>query len=552
VSSAAASILPRTRAAVADETVPLDTDALLGHADAPPTVEAGLIAETLQVDPARLADMLANAVRSGTPLNRVAARLARAVALTGDRDGALRLADVAVGDVNAADRDLAVAVAAAVLSGRGMLSRAADLHRWFAATDGRPYPAAVPALLGTGDLAAARAAAVPTTTRIPTIGDGVESLIAAGLLDSITGPPTAALSKLTRAAGLLEPAARSTLLPDTPAALAAVVALNVGEFGVAESVLTRAVEVDLGGVFARARHRVLQAWTAMQRGDLDRARGLLLTDRQFEPREELTAAAIEVGIARREGDLGLLQQAWQRARQAIVRHPVDLYALHAVGELWMGAVRLSEEDWVAPHVAEVWALLDRLGNPPLWSAPMHWYGVQAAGLADRTSDAAPHVAALEAAGQTYPHAAVLAAAGRCWLAVLEGRIDAAQVDGAARGLHRIGHAWDASRLAGQAAVRTEDRAVMAALLSCARSLRPAPIAEPTDASSGPPAHDGFDLSEREREVAALLVDGLTYKDIGERLFISAKTVEHHVARIRQRCAAGSRGELFSMLRAHLA
>ncbi|HEY2830825.1 MAG TPA: LuxR C-terminal-related transcriptional regulator [Sporichthyaceae bacterium] len=546
---APALIVPRTRAAVAEETAPLDTDALLGGADATPSVEDGLIAETLQVDPARLAAMLADAVRSGTPLNRVAARLARAVALTGDRDGALRLADVAVGDPNAADRDLAVAVAAAVLSGRGMLSRAADLHRWFAATSGQQCPAAVPALLGTGDLAGARAAAAPVTSRIPTLGDGVESLVAAGLLDSITGPPTAALSKLTRAAGLLEPAARNTLLPDTPAALAAVVALNVGEFGVAESVLTRAVEVDLGGVFARTRHRVLQAWTAMQRGDLDRARGLLLTDRQFEPREELTAAAIEVGIARREGDLGLLQQAWQRARQAIVRHPVDLYALHAVGELWVGAVRLSEEDWVAPHVAEMWALLDRLGSPPLWAAPMHWYGVQAAGLADRTEAAAPHVAALESAAERYPHAAVLAAAGRCWLAVLAGQIDAAEVDSAARRLHRIGHAWDASRLAGQAAVRAEDRTVMAALLSCARSLRPAPVTDETDELS--PVADGLELSDREREVAALLLDGLTYKDIGERLFISAKTVEHHVARIRQRCAAGSRAELFSLLRANL-
>jgi DNA-binding NarL/FixJ family response regulator len=118
-------------------------------------------------------------------------------------------------------------------------------------------------------------------------------------------------------------------------------------------------------------------------------------------------------------------------------------------------------------------------------------------------------------------------------------------------LHRIGHAWDASRLAGQAAVRAEDRTVMAALLSCARSLRPAPITEPTDEPSAPAGSDGFELSERERDVATLLLDGLTYKDIGERLFISAKTVEHHVARIRQRCAAGSRGELFSMLRANL-
>jgi DNA-binding CsgD family transcriptional regulator len=75
---------------------------------------------------------------------------------------------------------------------------------------------------------------------------------------------------------------------------------------------------------------------------------------------------------------------------------------------------------------------------------------------------------------------------------------------------------------------------------------PAP-ARSTELSSS----NGASLSDREREVATLLVTGLTYKEIGERLFISAKTVEHHVARMRQRLGAGSRGELFSQLRAAL-
>jgi DNA-binding CsgD family transcriptional regulator len=45
-----------------------------------------------------------------------------------------------------------------------------------------------------------------------------------------------------------------------------------------------------------------------------------------------------------------------------------------------------------------------------------------------------------------------------------------------------------------------------------------------------------------------VLEGLTYKQIGEQLFISAKTVEHHVARMRQRLGSGSRGELFAHLR----
>jgi DNA-binding CsgD family transcriptional regulator len=329
-----------------------------------------------------------------------------------------------------------------------------------------------------------------------------------------------------------------------------------------------------------SRYRLLQAWTAMQRGDLDTARALVGTPgpggNAFEPREELTAAAIEVGLARREGDLGALSAAWQRARQAIVRHPVDLFALHALGELAVAAARLQEEAWIAPHLNEAWALLARLGQPALWATPLHWYAVQAASLADRPADAESHIAVLEAAAPTYPQAAVLAAAARSWMRVMAGHVDAVEVEAAARRLHSIGHAWDASRLAGQAAVRTGDRAVMSSLMSVARSLRPAAAttaglvesfsldtvgvfrvesgaavpapARPAESSSSSGAAA---LSDREREVAALLVTGLTYKEIGERLFISAKTVEHHVARMRQRLGAGSRGELFSQLRVAL-
>jgi DNA-binding CsgD family transcriptional regulator len=193
---------------------------------------------------------------------------------------------------------------------------------------------------------------------------------------------------------------------------------------------------------------------------------------------------------------------------------------------------------------------------------MHWYAVQAASLAERADDAETHAAALEGSAQGYPQAAVLAAAARCWLRVMDGDVDPDEVEVVARRLASIGHGWDGSRLAGQAAVRTGDRAVMSALMSCARSLRPvpgqepAPAAEPAPVTSVPlgrPAAEAPSalLSDREREVAALLVTGLTYKEIGERLFISAKTVEHHVARMRQRFGAGSRGELFSQLRSAL-
>ena len=59
-------------------------------------------------------------------------------------------------------------------------------------------------------------------------------------------------------------------------------------------------------------------------------------------------------------------------------------------------------------------------------------------------------------------------------------------------------------------------------------------------------------SEREREVARAVLDGRTHREIGAQLFISAKTVEHHVARIRQKLGAGSRAELLAAIREQLA
>ncbi|MDI5942103.1 helix-turn-helix transcriptional regulator, partial [Micromonospora sp. DH15] len=57
-----------------------------------------------------------------------------------------------------------------------------------------------------------------------------------------------------------------------------------------------------------------------------------------------------------------------------------------------------------------------------------------------------------------------------------------------------------------------------------------------------------ELSEREHEVAELVLAGLTYREIGDRLFISAKTVEHHVARMRSRLNCANRTELLALLR----
>jgi DNA-binding CsgD family transcriptional regulator len=52
-------------------------------------------------------------------------------------------------------------------------------------------------------------------------------------------------------------------------------------------------------------------------------------------------------------------------------------------------------------------------------------------------------------------------------------------------------------------------------------------------------------------VGALVIDGLTHREIGARLYISPKTVEQHVARLRQKLAASNRATLVAGLRACL-
>jgi DNA-binding NarL/FixJ family response regulator len=132
--------------------------------------------------------------------------------------------------------------------------------------------------------------------------------------------------------------------------------------------------------------------------------------------------------------------------------------------------------------------------------------------------------------------------------VLGGDVDVARVGEAADGLQKLGLAWEASRLTGQAAIRSSDPSVTRALLEQARDLKATlPSADQAEA----PAGTGM-LSEREQTVAQYVVDGLTHKEIGAQLYISPKTVEHHVAKIRQKLGASTRAEMLAALRSQLA
>ncbi|RRO15195.1 LuxR family transcriptional regulator [Saccharopolyspora rhizosphaerae] len=504
--------------------------------------------EAVQVAPHLAGRLLSAAVSAGVPASSVVARQARAAAVSGDLDEALRLADRVIVDENAPDRELGVQVAAGVLAHRGLLERSAELCRWSAAKLRWPGDRAFASvgLIGSGRLAEAEELLqTGDDAGPPTSMTGAATQMAVGVRESVVGSATTALSTLVRAASLSEPLGRGVLVPETPAAAAALVALHCGELDVAQSTLDRAVETGAGGALLHNRHRLLSAWLPLVKGDTVTARAKLPDAAELAARDRLMATAIEAGIASRDNDMTALANARAQARQVAAEHSVDLFSLLPLGELVVAAARLRDQEWIAPYLDEADALLERLGNPPLWTSMLLWKRLQAAIVLEEVEGARRCAERFDALAHHNALAGAMAEAARVWLQVLGGEVDQEEVERIARGLHGAGLAWDGARLAGQAALRTHDRRAMLSLLECARALQGKPPRPRAVNATGPESEL---LSEREKEVAELVLAGLTYKQVGKRLFISAKTVEHHISRIKQRLGSGSREELLTRLR----
>lgn len=555
----------------------------------------------LPVDPAAAAALYADAIATGHPPAPLAARRAEAAAVTGQLDLALQLADPILTQPDSPELGRAIDVVAAVLAHRGELGRAAELYGWLGPERiGGAAPLAALAFLATGAPDAAEAMSqAARARRAPTMLAAATGLMLEGVQSSLSGSAAGALSALSRASSALEPIGRTALLTDTPSALTALVAVHVGEFEVGAAALRRAIAQDIGGALAGPRQRLLLAWIEMLRGRPSAARALvrdaLVIEAAPHPRDELFLRALEVGLARRGEDGPALARAWDAAHQVLLRQPIDLFALLPLAECVIAAARLGEADRLAPQLARAAELLAALGEPELWATALHWACVQAAvelpseAEAQWTPDGSAlnveaHRAALSAAGRRSQYGRVLAAAGELWTALAAGPVSADAAQAAAAGLHGVGLGWDGSRLLAHAAERCSDRRAAAALLQAARVMHDTstsasgPTAGSAAASAGANGAPGAGLvgqaeterpgtrsiahgspsagaapvgvlSDRELEVAELLLRNQTYREIGQRLFISPKTVEHHVARMKQRIGASGRSELFAELRA---
>ena len=83
------------------------------------------------------------------------------------------------------------------------------------------------------------------------------------------------------------------------------------------------------------------------------------------------------------------------------------------------------------------------------------------------------------------------------------------------------------------------------------TLSPVALQAMVHAATQPPA-PGHDLTEREREVLVLLVDGLNNTEIAEKLVVSPSTIKSHVSHILAKLGTTSRTEAVALaVRQHL-
>ncbi len=481
------------------------------------------------VDPATAAARYARATDLGADPAGFAARHARAEALAGNATAAIELAESVVDRSDGAGRSDALLVIGSVLAAGAQLRPAAGSYAATAGAGGPDWWAtlAVPPRSLLSEFAPPE-----DVDAVSAIGRAAVAFArgAAGLVDGDAG------GELAESAELIELAGVADLWPDTPHAVLASALIARRDLVGADALLARAIEADVGGSAFRMRHHLLQGWAALRAGRWDDAAGALVdvADRQLGLRDRLVASVLDLALVVRRGELDALDSGLDGVVAMVARHPPDLTSSDLLGEVARLVAMRRGHAAVRPLVDQLLALA---GGVEPWRSNVAVHAAMAASLAG-DDDAVAALAEIEIdADET--RTAFLSQ-------LIAAHAGSADVDAAtelAGALRDRGAVFEAAHLVGVLAVRTDDEAAGKRLLLRARELRSAlPSAGATEAV-GLGA-----LSERELEVARQVVNGHTHKEIGAALFISAKTVEHHVAHIRTKLGVSTRAEMLATLR----
>jgi ATP/maltotriose-dependent transcriptional regulator MalT len=270
---------------------------------------------------------------------------------------------------------------------------------------------------------------------------------------------------------------------------------------------------------------------------------------------ELTAAGQRsrcIPPSARLAEIRVLQGRFDEAEQLLDGLEAEPEALQA-----RVAVRIARGEPAAAS-ALLSRRLDELGWTSLLAAPLLAQLVEARLLEGSLDGATAAASALEeiAAVRERERIVALATAARGRISLAAGRTDATVLLlEAVNRFAALGSRLDAARtrleLAHALAVPSPEVAVDTARharteLEALGALRDADAAAALMRSLGAKGRAGPRaaglLSRRETEVLRLLGDGLSNREIAERLFISPKTAEHHVSRIYGKLGVSSRAE----------
>ena len=201
--------------------------------------------------------------------------------------------------------------------------------------------------------------------------------------------------------------------------------------------------------------------------------------------------------------------------------------------LWAIVHSAADEDLGAAARAEV-AAAGYLDAVPVLTAARTWADAVAAGRAGRPEEAAGHYARGEALLTPSTQASGTVHLARLLVA------EAAVRDGWGDPVVwlREGEGFFFDR--GQERLARDCRT----LLGVAGAPRPR---RRRGAAPVPPALRALGVTEREHEVLVLVAAGSTNRDIAERLVLSVRTVEHHIASLLRRTGVRDRGQLAALV-----
>lgn len=125
--------------------------------------------------------------------------------------------------------------------------------------------------------------------------------------------------------------------------------------------------------------------------------------------------------------------------------------------------------------------------------------------------------------------------------------DAVELAAVSEGFEAVGDCVAAVDAAAQASIAYRRQNLRGSALGCAARAEALGERCGADTPTLRQAREPLPLTDREREIVLLLGQGLSNRDVAERLTLSVRTVEGHIYKAMSKTGTASRGELAALL-----